>query len=120
MCNRYSEVSAYDFNDPGYSAATGHFSQVVWKSSNALGCVAQVCSAGIAHTPFTAGTLVICRYAPPGNVIGRFEANVLPPPQPPAPPASTPPAAPPAGTLPGSIVLPLAGCCSRMLGPLTV
>jgi hypothetical protein len=87
----------------------------VWKSSNALGCVIQLCSSGIVNTPFKAGTLVICRYAPPGNIIGRFEANVLPVQQPPAPPANAPPVAPPAtATLPSGHNFVSPGCLTSL------
>jgi hypothetical protein len=76
-----------------------------------MGCVVQVCAGGIANTPFSAGTLVICRYSPPGNVLGRFDSNVLPIPQLPAPPASVPPASPsPGGTLPAGHSYVSPGC----------
>ena len=58
----YEEISnpGYNFNDPGFSNGTGHFTQVVWKGSTKLGC-------GIA------GMYVCCRYSPPGNYMGQFE-----------------------------------------------
>ncbi|MFM6158532.1 MAG: CAP family protein, partial [Sphaerospermopsis kisseleviana] len=34
----YDEVSKYNYSKPGFSAATGHFTQIVWKSSTQLGC----------------------------------------------------------------------------------
>ncbi|KAF3939205.1 Natrin-2 [Dactylella cylindrospora] len=34
----YNEVNKYDYNNPGFSSATGHFTQVVWKNSKQLGC----------------------------------------------------------------------------------
>ena len=70
----YAEIKSYNYGKPGFSGATGHFTQVVWKSSTKLGC-------GIASGKFQGynGRYVVCRYAPPGNVIGAFPQNVLPP-----------------------------------------
>ena len=34
----YSEISQYDWSDPGFKNTTGHFTQVVWKGSTSLGC----------------------------------------------------------------------------------
>jgi uncharacterized protein YkwD len=64
----YNEVRYYDCSRPGYQAGTGHFTQIVWKSSTALGCAAQRCSQ-------TEGW-VVCRYWPAGNYLGQFEWNV--------------------------------------------
>lgn len=70
----YNEQSSYDFSAGGFSEATGHFTQVVWRSSTALGCgMAAGCAAGDGMD-----VLVVCRYTPPGNVIGEFRQNVLP------------------------------------------
>jgi hypothetical protein len=68
----YDEVKQYDFSSPGFSEATGHFTQMVWKNSTELGCAMANCSGE---------TLWICRYSPAGNIInpGQFEQNVLPP-----------------------------------------
>lgn len=63
----YDEVSAYSYDNPGFSMKTGHFTQVVWKNSRRLGCAARQCGSM---------TLVVCRYDPPGNVMGQFKANV--------------------------------------------
>lgn len=63
----YDEVAQYKYENPGFSMRTGHFTQMVWKNSKRLGCAARQCG------PMT---LVVCRYDPPGNVIGHFKANV--------------------------------------------
>ena len=33
----YEEISNYNFNSPGFSSGTGHFTQVVWKNSKEFG-----------------------------------------------------------------------------------
>ncbi len=62
----YDEIKSYDFNNPGFSSSTGHFTQVVWKSSERLGC---------GH----ANGYISCNYSPAGNMQGDFENNVSPP-----------------------------------------
>lgn len=74
----YNEVSSYNYANPGFSGTTGHFTQVVWKSSTQLGCGAAQGTATVNGTKFNA-FYVVCHYAPAGNVIGQFPANVLKP-----------------------------------------
>jgi hypothetical protein len=38
-----NERSSYNYNYGDFSAATGHFTQVVWKGSTRLGCGARLC-----------------------------------------------------------------------------
>jgi uncharacterized protein YkwD len=74
----YDEVSKYDYNNPGFSSATGHFTQVVWKSSTQLGCGAAKGVKTLNGTKYNA-FYVVCHYSPAGNVQGQFPANVLKP-----------------------------------------
>ena len=67
----YAEVKDYNFNRQGFSYKTGHFTQVVWKGSTELGCGMARSSSGAVY--------VVCNYSPPGNYMGRFDKNVLPP-----------------------------------------
>ncbi|KAI5960116.1 uncharacterized protein KGF55_004839 [Candida pseudojiufengensis] len=66
----YDEIKLYNFNNPGFSSSTGHFTALVWKSTSKLGCAKKSCGSGI---------YVICSYddAVP-NMIGQFPQNVLP------------------------------------------
>lgn len=68
----YNEITDYDFNNPGFTGSTGHFTQVVWKGSQKFG-------AGIA-TDAAGSTYVVGRYSPPGNISnpGYFADNVKP------------------------------------------
>jgi glioma pathogenesis-related protein 2 len=67
----YSEIQNYNFDKPGFHTGTGHFTQLVWKSSKELGM-------GIAQA--ADGTwYVVANYSPPGNISGQFPLNVLKP-----------------------------------------
>jgi uncharacterized protein YkwD len=69
----YDEIDEYDFNNPGFSERTGHFTQVVWKGSGSVGCAWVSC-----NTKDTPGMYLVCEYEGAGNVIGAFEENVFP------------------------------------------
>ncbi|WIA33993.1 hypothetical protein OEZ86_012378 [Tetradesmus obliquus] len=75
----YQGSARYNFSNPGFSSDTGSFTQVVWRGSTSLGCAVQRCGRGISGTSWEDGSLVACRYSPPGNIIGAFRSNVLPP-----------------------------------------
>lgn len=66
----YSEIKDYNFNGGGFSSGTGHFTQVVWKSSRELGV-------GMAKNSKNQ-IYVVANYDPPGNYQGQFRENVLP------------------------------------------
>ena len=70
----YNEVKDYNYANPGFSPATGHFTQVVWKASTQLGCGAAKGTKNQLNAYY-----VVCHYAPAGNVVGQFPANVLQP-----------------------------------------
>ncbi|KAK6508778.1 hypothetical protein TWF481_003548 [Arthrobotrys musiformis] len=70
----YNEVSKYDFNNPGFSSETGHFTAVVWKNTKQIGCAyVKNCSGGLPN-------MLFCEYSPAGNVLpaSNFKTNVLP------------------------------------------
>ena len=65
-----NERDLYVFAPPsditGFSEATGHFTQLVWKNTKTVGCGVTACN-GINGV---AGYLLVCEYWPPGNVNG--------------------------------------------------
>lgn len=67
----YNEISEYDFNNPGFSSSTGHFTCLVWKESTSFGM-------GISINMNTTAVDVTMNTSPPGNVRGEFQKNVLP------------------------------------------
>lgn len=69
----YSEINVYDYSNPGYSDKTGHFTQVIWKSSTKLGC-----AISRYEKDNKKYVIVVARYYSPGNFPGRFSTNVLP------------------------------------------
>jgi uncharacterized protein YkwD len=65
----YGEARDYRYQRPGFSPATGHFTQVVWVNSARLGCAVSRCADS---------DVWVCQYDPPGNFLKAFEQNVLP------------------------------------------
>lgn len=63
------ERQSYDFDRGGFSMQTGHFTQVVWKGTERVGCATRECD-GL--------DLWVCNYDPAGNVRGGYQANVAP------------------------------------------
>jgi uncharacterized protein YkwD len=72
----HAEEKNYSYQNPQFIHGTGHFTQLVWKSTKRLGCCHIYCG-GKNNTP---GNLLVCEYSPAGNIIneGYFQANVLP------------------------------------------
>jgi uncharacterized protein YkwD len=68
----YEEVADYSYADPGFHQSTGHFTQVVWKESEALGCGAALCTVDGWNK-----LILSCNYSPAGNVLTSFNVNVL-------------------------------------------
>lgn len=66
----YSEISSYDYSNPGFSDSTGHFTQLVWDASTVLGC------AFTQSSDSEGDYLLACEYQQPGNVAGEFETEV--------------------------------------------
>ena len=69
------ELPKYDFNNPGFASATGHFTQVVWKSTTKVGCGVALCPAGSVSRYQSVYT--VCQYSPQGNYLSQFKAQVL-------------------------------------------
>ena len=82
----YEEVEDYQWEEPGFAGNTGHFSQLVWGDTEAVGMAVVtvptgVPAGGLASAQGQAGRrYVVANYYPAGNVYvpGEFERNVLP------------------------------------------
>jgi pathogenesis-related protein 1 len=65
-----SERADYDYDDNSCRAGAqcGHYTQIVWRDSTAVGCGVAECD----DVPgFGPGSLWVCNYDPPGNFIGE-------------------------------------------------
>lgn len=69
----YDEIKLYSYRHAQYSEETGHFTQLIWKSTQRLGV-------GVALSADGREVYVVTNYYPAGNIInhGYFEKNVLP------------------------------------------
>ncbi|KAH8324266.1 hypothetical protein KR074_002680, partial [Drosophila pseudoananassae] len=65
----YQEKYHYDYLKPGFGLYTGHFTQMVWQSSQYLGV-------GVASDK--THVWLVCNYHPAGNIRRFFKINVLP------------------------------------------
>lgn len=70
----YAEGKSYDYSkEPPIDTPAGHFTQMVWSGSSAMGV-------GLAAAADRPGKwIVVVKYDPPGNWLGRYTANVRPP-----------------------------------------
>ena len=66
----YSEIQKYDYKTHEFSFDLGHFTQLVWKSTTALGL-------GIAKNVTQKRDYIVCLYSPRGNSVD-FPTNVPP------------------------------------------
>jgi len=65
----YDEIAQYRFPDGGFSMETGHFTQVVWRGTQRVGC---------GHSQCKGMDIYVCEYDPPGNWEGQYRDNVRP------------------------------------------
>ncbi|XP_062930245.1 uncharacterized protein LOC134360095 [Mobula hypostoma] len=67
----YEEIKDYDYNNPGFSSETGHFTQLLWKDTTEM---------AIAYSVSGQTAIAVAHYSPAGNITneGYFEKNVLP------------------------------------------
>eukprot|EP00897_Mesotaenium_endlicherianum_P009968 jgi/Mesen1/89/ME1113489C07575 len=54
---------SYGSNSCGAGKVCGHYTQVVWRNTNQVGCASIRCSTG--------GTIIVCDYSPAGNWVGQ-------------------------------------------------
>jgi len=72
MTSWAAEAKDFDLakNACAVGAVCGHYTQLVWRATRSVGCAVASCTTG-APLPADAWTLVVCDYAPPGNMAGE-------------------------------------------------
>jgi pathogenesis-related protein 1 len=67
-----SEPVDYDYSTNTCSSVCGHYTQMVWRSTQTVGCAFANRSTNSPFGPsFPNWTFVVCDYSPPGNFIGQ-------------------------------------------------
>ena len=69
----YKEINNYNFEQPGFTIDSSHFTQIVWKETTKVGC-------GAALKDDDEKTYkVVCYYYKAGNILNpeKFKANVI-------------------------------------------
>eukprot|EP00462_Mataza_sp_D1_P019243 CAMPEP_0175143056 /NCGR_PEP_ID=MMETSP0087-20121206/13195_1 /TAXON_ID=136419 /ORGANISM="Unknown Unknown, Strain D1" /LENGTH=393 /DNA_ID=CAMNT_0016427033 /DNA_START=57 /DNA_END=1235 /DNA_ORIENTATION=+ len=69
----YTENVNYNFNLPQSQSHTKHFTQLVWKNTQKIGCAVHTCSS---QSEGGGKTAVFCQYYPPSNPKGSDSHNV--------------------------------------------
>ena len=60
-----SEKSNYNYVTNSCSGVCGHYTQIIWRSSQYVGCATASCQSGMTTQ------LWVCNYAPAGNIMGE-------------------------------------------------
>ncbi|KAK1071202.1 hypothetical protein LTR74_003583 [Friedmanniomyces endolithicus] len=71
------EEQNYNYGKAQFSESTGHYTQLVWKNTTAVGCGAVLCNTGGSNG--IQGWYLVCEYSPRGNVVGQFAQEVSKP-----------------------------------------
>jgi len=69
-----AEAADYDYksNTCRKGKVCGHYTQVVWRNTKAVGCATKLCTKNSPFGPnFPTWQLWVCNYTPPGNWIGQ-------------------------------------------------
>ncbi|KAK3765158.1 hypothetical protein RRG08_027797 [Elysia crispata] len=71
----YDEIKNYDYKTRKCSGVCGHYTQVVWATSRALGCGVKYCPL-LKRFKAKKGYHVVCHYGPGGNYVGQRPYNL--------------------------------------------
>lgn len=79
----YGQATPDNINDDSAFDGYGHYTQIVWKGTNSVGCATVDCT-GQGNGPQGLGNVgsdvppffTVCNYSPPGNYLGDFADNV--------------------------------------------
>jgi|GEM_PF-812862 len=68
-----SEIDFYDYDTNSCEAGEqcGHYTQIVWRDTTAVGCAATTCETLVGLENFGTSRFYVCNYSPPGNYVGQ-------------------------------------------------
>jgi hypothetical protein len=82
----YGQATPANIDDTTAFDGYGHYTQIVWVGTTHVGCATVDCT-GRGNGPQGLGNVgsnvpphfTVCNYSPPGNYLGEFDKNVVPP-----------------------------------------
>lgn len=66
-----SEASAYDYTSDTCSDVCEHYTQIVWRDTQRIGCAKATCTRNSPFVGFPTWEFWVCNYDPAGNFVGQ-------------------------------------------------
>ncbi|VDM25389.1 unnamed protein product [Hydatigera taeniaeformis] len=70
LCSWRKEAEKYNYQDNSCSGVCGHYTQMIWATTDKVGCAMRQCD-GLRSDWDNPQYLIVCQYSPGGNYVGQ-------------------------------------------------